>query len=401
MGKRKICTKCKRELPLDIDHFNHKCDTKDGWTSRCKECSGYKFTNHLTHIPKPGYKFCIKCNKELPISIQYFPPDNACKDGLRNVCRCCGKDGHYMEDGYKPTEYWTENNLKLLESVYHDYTNEELVEKFFPNRTKHALDTQADKNGFAWKTKETYLRSRKIQAEKVSQKLKGKIVSDETKQKISEARIKYYETHYGWAKGKHFSVEHCKNISNAKKESGQWKGNSNPRHINPLNGSLNGNWQGGITNFYQELRSDTKDWFNESISFCNYKCVISGLNFDNLHHTTPFKNIVDETLFLVGIDKRNAVSDYTPEEFDNLTDVLKYLHIEYGFGACLTKEIYQLFHDNYGYKDFSAFDFLDFVYRIDIGEFDDWFVENSIPININYNYAKYLDSTLSSLGLSA
>lgn len=401
MNKTKICTKCKRELPLDIDHFNHKCDTKDGWTSRCKECSGRKFTNHLSHIPKEGYKFCIKCDKELPISIQYFPPDKACKDGLRNVCRCCGKDGHFMELGYKPTENWTEEDLNLLRSVYHDYTNEELVEKFFPNRTKHALDTQADKNGFAWKTKETYLRSRKIQAIKVSQKLQGRIVSSETRQKISEAKIKYHQTHDAWAKGKHFSEEHCKNISKSKKESGKWKGNSNPRHINPLNGSLNGNWQGGVTDFYKELRSDTKDWFNESIIFCNYNCVISGLNFDNVHHTTSFKDIVNETFELVGIDKRNTVSDYTEEQFDDLTNILKYLHHEYGMGACLIQEIHKLFHDNYGYKNFSAFDFLDFVYRIDIGEFDAWFTGNDIPININYEYMDYLESTLSSLGLSA
>ena len=45
--------------------------------------------------------------------------------------------------------------------------------------------------------------------------------------------------------------------------------------------------------------------------------------------------------------------------------------------------------------------FLDFVYRIDTGEFDSWFEENNIPININYEYIEYLESTLSSLGLSA
>ena len=100
MEETKICSKCKRELPLDSDHFNHKCDTKDGFTSRCKECLGRRFTNHLTHIPKDGYKFCIKCGNELPISIQFFPPDKSCKDGFRNVCRCCGKDGHYMTAEY-------------------------------------------------------------------------------------------------------------------------------------------------------------------------------------------------------------------------------------------------------------------------------------------------------------
>ena len=359
MEETKECTKCKRILPLDIDHFNHKCDTKDGWTSRCKECLGRKFTNHLTHIPKEGYKFCKKCDKELPISIQYFPPDESCKDGLRNVCRFCGKDGHYMVDDYKPSERWTDEDVKLLESVYHDYTNEELVEKFFPNRTKHALDTIAGKRGFAWKSDETYKRGKKQMAIKVAEQLKGRKLSDERKKHLSDKMKKYYETHEAWAKGRIFTDEHCKNISKAKKSVGKWKGETNPRHINPLNGSLNGNWQGGVTNLYQELRSDTKDWFKESMEFCDYNCVITGMSFDNIHHTTAFKDIVDETFALIGIDERSIVSDYTEEEFDSLTNTLKYLHDEYGMGACLTKEVHKLFHDNYGYKDFSAFDFLD------------------------------------------
>ena len=122
---------------------------------------------------------------------------------------------------------------------------------------------------------------------------------------------------------------------------------------------------------------------------------------DNVHHTTAFKDIIDETCRLTGLDKRGNVSDYTEEEFDALTDTLKYLHNEYGLGACLTKEIHKLFHDNYGYKDFSAYDFLDFAYRVNNGEFNNWFDKNNIPINININYIEYLESTLSSLGKSA
>lgn len=400
MNETKECTKCKRILPLNTDFFNKKCDTKDGFTSRCKECLGRKFTNHLTHIPKEGYKFCIKCDKELPTTSQYFPIDNTCKkDGLRNVCRCCGRDGHYMTDDYVPSEQWSDEDLKFLESVYHDYTNEELVKKFFPSRTKHALDTQAFKKGFAWKTNETYIRSKEQMAKKVVPLLKGRYVSEETCKKISDSKIKYYKTHTPYWTGKKRSEEQCKMISERMK--GNWSGDKNPRHINPLEGSLNGNWQGGTTNLLQELRSDTKDWFSESAEFCNYSCIISGMSFENIHHTTPFKEIVNNTFEICGLEKKKSVSDYNERDFDNLTDILKCLHNEYGYGACLNKEVHKLFHDTYGYMNFTAYDFLDFVYRIDYGEFDNWFQDNNIPININYEYIEYLESTLSTIGLSA
>ena len=410
-SETRVCTKCNKELPNTNEYFCYANKKTGRLESICKECKkiigkekrdAIRKKNSNLDLFYEGNRHCIRCDRDLPNNKLYFCVDLACVDGLRNVCRECNENfGNFLSPDFVPSEKWTDEDLKLLKDIYHDYTNEELVKKFFPNRSKHALDTQAFKHGFAWKSEETYIRSKKQMAEKVALQLQGRRKSDELRKKISDSKKKYYETHDAWAKGKHFSKEHCENISKSKKAIGKWKGESNPRHLNPLNGSNNPNWQGGITPFYQELRSDTKDWFNESMEFCNYNCVISGLNFDNVHHTTAFKDIVDETFELVDIDKRSTVSDYTEEEFDNLTDVLKYLHSEYGYGACLTTEVHQLFHDTYGYKNFSPFDFLDFAYRIDIGEFDDWFEEKSIPININYEYIDYLESTLSSLGLSA
>lgn len=129
----KVCTLCERKLPADSDHFNLKCDTKDGFTNWCKECSGRKFTNNLTRKPKDGYKFCKKCNRELPVNSLYFPTDNSCVDGTRNVCRECNKNyGHFLDKMPHKSEAWSDSDLKLLESIYADYTNEELVEYFFP-----------------------------------------------------------------------------------------------------------------------------------------------------------------------------------------------------------------------------------------------------------------------------
>ena len=289
----KICLKCNRMLPANSDYFYHKCDTKDGFTSRCKECLNHKFTDHLIRIPKEGYKFCKKCNRELPSNTMYFPTDNSCVDGTRNICRECDKKyGKFLDEIPHKSEPWTKEDLDLLKSIYADYTNEEIVEKFFPTRTIRAIASIADVYGFAGKSEETFRRSCEARGTKNSQKLKGRIVSEDTREKLSKIKKEYYKTHDGIMKGRKWSLERRQSLSLKKK--GVWSGDKNPRVTNPLNGKDNPNWKGGITALYQELRSDTKEWFIKSAEFTNYNCVITGNNFDNIHHLYPFKEIVEE-----------------------------------------------------------------------------------------------------------
>ena len=393
----KKCTQCKRELPANRDFYFMKLGKLN---NRCKECCGRHFTNHLTHVPKDGYVFCKKCDRELPHTVQYFPEDKSCKTGLRYVCRECNRSyGRFLNDDEYPQKAWSKEDDDLILNYYHDYTGKELKEKFFPHRSVRAIECHASELGIAWKTEETYNRSREFQAKIVAEKLKGRVIGQELRDKISVAKKEYYKTHDNWWKGRKRSPEQCQAISERQK--GKWSGDKNPRHINPLNGELNGRWKGGILPVYTELRSDTKDWFNESMKFCNYKCVITGEKFDNIHHTTSFRDIVNEVFKITGIEVKQKVCDYSKEEFDRLRDVLKELHVLYGYGACVNKEVHKLFHDNYGYTKFSPFDFLDFLYRIDVGEFDSWFDENNLKININYKYIEYLEGILSALAESA
>lgn len=395
--EQKICTQCKRELPANTDYYFMKLGKLN---NRCKECCGRHFTNHLTHIPKEGYVFCKKCDRELPHTMQYFPEDKGCKTGLRYICRECNPSyGRFLNDDEEPHRAWTDDEKKLLKEVYKNYTGRELQIKYFPTRSIRSLESMADIMGISGKTEETKQRARSFSSKIVSEKLKGRDLGQEWKDKISATKKEYYKTHDSWWKGKKRSPEQCKAIS--KRMKGKWAGDKNPRHINPLNGELNGRWKGGILDTYVELRSDTKDWFNESMEFCGYKCVITNGEFDNVHHTTAFRDIVDQVFELTEIEVRPKVCDYAEDEFKELRSTLKDLHSVYGYGACVNKDVHKLFHDNYGYTKFSPFDFLDFIYRIDIGEFDSWFEENNLKIDINYDYVDYLESTLIALAESA
>lgn len=389
----KKCNECNRVLPADTDHFNLRHDTFDGFVKKCKECIGRKFTDYLTRIPKDNHKFCIKCDKELPVDIQYFPPDKTCTDGFRNVCRACiNVAGNYEYGDYSLSEKWSDEDIQLLKEKYPYYTGEELMRNFFPNRTVRAIESQAGIYGCEDKTHETVLRSYDQRAVKTSKKLKGRKVSKETRYQISESLKEYYKTNKNHQYGKPLTEAQRKKISDRLKKSGAWKGASNPRHKKPLYGENNGNWKGGITPLYFELRNNTREWQQNSIEFCNHRCIITGGKFNNVHHLTPFRDIVVETFDLTELGLKQQMIDYTINERLLIIRTLKQLHTKYGYGACLNKQVHQLFHRKYGYRDNTLEQFIEFINCIHNGRFNSWFDKNNISINIDIEFIDYLKS---------
>jgi len=380
----KICKKCERKLPADIDHFYKRNNTKDGFVNNCKECEGKSFTDKLIHIPKEGYKFCIKCNRELPIDIKYFPPDKMCKNGLRNVCRECGQDGHFMEDGYIPKQWWSKEEEEFFISVYPNYTCEELVEKYYPDMTTKQLWDKAYNLGVSYKNENTVKRANEQRSNKMSGEnspFYGVPKSSETIDKFKISIKRYYKENNGWWLGKKRSEKQRNMLSERMK--GNWAGDKNPRYVNPLKGKDNPNWRGGITQLYFELRSEIKEWQQNSMKSCNYKCVLTNGEFDNVHHLYPFKDIVNEVFEILRLDFRNKVNDYLEEEFNKIKTILIELHDYHGYGVCLCKDLHKLFHDTYGYLNNTPDQFNEFAKRYYNFEFDEL-------LNDKYKYCNVL-----------
>jgi 5-methylcytosine-specific restriction endonuclease McrA len=225
-----------------------------------------------------------------------------CKiDGLRNVCRECGKDGHFMEEGYVPKKWWTEEEDEFFISVYPNYTNEELIKLFYQDCTAKDLWDKAYRLGIMGKSNEAIERANKQRSEKMSGENApwyGKQRSEDTRRKISIAKKGKYvginNKLYGIAK----TDEHRKNLSIAKAKLGRWKGNKNPRHITPLIGELNGRWEGGITAENRKIRNsdEYKDWRNNVFDRDNYTCQCCGEKSGDLeaHHIENFSSNEDK-----------------------------------------------------------------------------------------------------------
>lgn len=370
----KICNKCKRELPRNTDYYFKKKDNNDGFTNRCKECQGYNFTDKLTKIPKEGYRFCIKCDRELPSTYIYFPMDNMCKDGIRNVCRECGKDGHFMDDDYIAKRVWSNEENELFAERFPHYTYEELINNFYPNETKKGIDDRAYRLGLTnTKTKDTTKRGYKIAGQKKSGEnhpFYGKPKSEETKKKISLANKEYYKIHPHPSTGRKMSQETKQKISQHRIKNKIWVGIDNPRHKDPLFGERNGRWEGGVKEIYQELRDSLQSWKQDSMQECQYKCIITGDDFDNIHHLVPFRKIVDEVFEVLKMPIYKTTGEYTKEQKSLIVDKLQELHVFYGLGVCLRKDIHKLFHDLYGYTENTPEQFDEFKTRYRFGDFN-------------------------------
>ncbi|HBY20683.1 MAG TPA: hypothetical protein DEG71_06710, partial [Clostridiales bacterium] len=355
----KKCSKCGEEKLATKEYFSKAKNGKYGVSAECKVCKKARQTiaNELKKTqPKIVKEFnvCIKCNRELPCNILYFPPDILCKTGLRNVCRECGKDGHFMENDYEVKHFWTVEEEQLLIKVYPYFLNEELIQLYFPRETLKSLTDKAYKLDNIHKTEETMLRKHRLQSERYS----GENNYNYGKPKSEESKIKQslsLKGKYVGENNKLFGIPktdtHKKNLSIAKTKLARWKGNKNPRHINPLNGELNGRWAGGIKELYYDLRDHLQDWKKSSMEECNYKCVLTHGEFDNVHHLYNFKNIVYELFEELKLPMLKTIGEYSEEDRDLIYNLLHSKHKYYGNGVCLCKSLHKLYHDTYNYSN--------------------------------------------------
>ncbi|MFS0643688.1 SANT/Myb-like DNA-binding domain-containing protein [Siminovitchia sp. 179-K 8D1 HS] len=382
MEETKECKKCLREFPRNTDYFYKKKDSKDGFTTKCKECNGQKFTKY--HQLKEGEMFCKRCEKILPYNDEYFPKDKNTKTGLRNVCYVCskGKTGSARYGKRKEkTPEWTKEEDSLLIEIYPDNRNEDIIDRF-PNRTSKALIDRARLLGI----KKSELGREKIyktHSERMKEECHwiGKPKSNEEKAYLSQLMKKRWENDYEnmLANAQYERTSELRDyMRKLRKQEGRWRGNNNPRHKNPLKGSDNPRWLGGITPLLFWFRNQLEDWKKDSMEFHNYTCVLTGKNFDEIHHLYSFREIVQETLDELDWQYGKTLEECSEDELEVLRETIIKNNKKYGLGVCLTKEVHKLYHDLYGYGGNTPEQFEEFMQKYRQGEFNEILNEGSV-----------------------
>lgn len=104
-------------------------------------------------------------------------------------------------------------------------------------------------------------------------------------------------------------------------------------------------------NISKLLRGQIWQWKSDSMSNCNYQCILTGSKDFDIHHLIGFNTILKEVFNILSNEgklKDDNISSYTKNELNYIIDLFKECHEKYPLGVCIRKDIHALFHKIYG-----------------------------------------------------
>lgn len=125
-------------------------------------------------------------------------------------------------------------------------------------------------------------------------------------------------------------------------------------------GLLGNNWQGGKTKISDYFRRLNNDWKKKSMSACEYKCIITGDRFDDIHHLYPVSAMADDAFRILKIPRKETLSEYSSDEINSIIEKIEEIQDKYPLGVCLRKDVHKLFHKMYGSTKCTEGDFQEF-----------------------------------------
>lgn len=144
-------------------------------------------------------------------------------------------------------------------------------------------------------------------------------------------------------------------------------GIADQRHKLGLKRELGYNGYYTIINY---IRMNITEWKKESMKESNYKCVLTGKSFDDIHHLYGFNLILQEALIKTQLDDRESIDDYSSDELKSLLYTFCQIQDSHPLGVCLCRDVHKLFHRIYGYGNNIEEQWYEFVDRYKSGEFN-------------------------------
>ena len=134
-----------------------------------------------------------------------------------------------------------------------------------------------------------------------------------------------------------------------------------------------------LKNIDEYIRSNNNEWKIQSLINCGHCCVFTGNKDIDIHHIYPFHKILYEVFEEFGYDigKEYSLSHIETELICN--EFYK-KQKEYGYGVCIDKNIHQIFHSKYGYKNFTSDNWFEFKQDLLNGLYNEMLYEKGINL---------------------
>ena len=220
--------------------------------------------------------------------------------------------------------YWTNVEDDLLKSVYEILPLDETVQ-LFPNRTRNSIITHATKLGLH----------------------------------------AYVDTKYYSEQEEAFILNNYQNMNDDEIASVLGRSKSSIKNHRALMGiyrtqKCNTNYE----NVSIYVRKHNKQWKQDSMMNCSFRCIITGKRFDEIHHLVSLNTILQNVYYNLNINQEtfdiNAISE---QERDQFMQSVYEEQSKYPLGVCLCKDVHCQFHNQYGYGNNTIEQFIEFTHN--------------------------------------
>jgi hypothetical protein len=105
-----------------------------------------------------------------------------------------------------------------------------------------------------------------------------------------------------------------------------------------------------------------QEWKKKSMKNCEFKCVITGDRFDEIHHLVSLNAILDSVYNKLNLDFETFdINLLTEVERHKFLNAVFEEQANYPLGICLRKDVHMQFHNYYGYGNNTTEQFYEFV----------------------------------------
>jgi len=323
-------------------------------------------------------RMCTQCGEEKQLTEENFYKEETAKEGYRTKCKECTK-GKYKQTDDFDIYIWYENrsnkfknkwSIDDIEWIYNNYlevNKQELIKKFPDSNYKTITNII-----YQWNIRKTE-KNDNWNDEDISF-LKDNYPS------MSQLELEKHFSERTWdaIKNKASKISICRDeetLTKIKSECqiGHIMSEEQKLKMSRLHrGSNNKNWKGGLTPLHTYFRGILYEWKMDSLKAYDYKCAFTGENNGDLqiHHANEnFSDIIVETLSLLELPIYSDMLKYSDEEIVSINKFFLELNYKHGLGIPLAKSIHKLFHVLYGLTNNTEEQFEEFKQRYINGEF--------------------------------